>query len=169
MITALSALGFILTAVWFILPAYFANMAPAIFYKFFSRYNFPVDFSRNFFDRKRIFGDGKTWNGLAIGILVGALVGFFQGNIFAGFVLGTGALFGDLAKSFFKRRLSFERGKMWFPFDQIDFILGAFLLYYLIFKEFVLVNFIILLILTPALHLLTNFIGFKLKLKKEPW
>ena len=169
MVTPTNAVGFILAAVWFILPAYAANMAPAIFYKFFGKYNFPIDFGRNLFDGKRIFGDGKTWNGLAIGILAGGVVGYLQGSYAIGIVLGTGALFGDLVKSFFKRRLSFARGKMWFPFDQIDFIFGAFLFYYLVFREFVLLNFIILLLLTPVLHLLTNFIGFKLKLKKEPW
>ncbi len=156
-------------ALWFILPAYIANMMPALLHKFFGRYNFPVDFGRNFFDGKRILGDGKTWNGLLAGVLAGTLMGFLQGNYFAGFVLGTGALFGDLVKSFLKRRLGFARGKMWFPFDQIDFVFGAFLFYYLFFREFILSTFVILIILTPVLHLLTNLIGFKLKLKKEPW
>src|SRR3989344_8478189 len=168
MVTPTSAIGFILAAVWFILPAYAANMAPAIFYKFFGKYNFPIDFCRNLFDGKRIFGDGKTWNGLAVGMMAGSLVGYAQGSAFAGFVLGSGALFGDLVKSFFKRRLGFARGKMWFPFDQIDFVLGAFLFYWIFLGSFetLLQFFIVLLLLTPVLHLLTNWIGFKLKLKK---
>lgn len=143
---------------------------PAAFHKIFvkQKLNYPIDFGKNFFDGKRIFGNGKTWNGLILGIFVGTLVGYLQQNLILGLALSSGALFGDLVKSFFKRRLGIERGKLWFPFDQIDFILGAFL-----FASFIIrINFIylvILLIITPLLHLATNFIGFKLKLKKEPW
>lgn len=162
-------------AILFILPAYLANMMPVFAHKISGKYNLPIDFGRNFFDGKRIFGDGKTWNGLIAGTLFGGLVGYLEGllglqaSLELGLVLGFGALFGDLVKSFFKRRIGYERGKSWFPFDQIDFVLGAFLFYYLFFSSFVLVHFIILLIFTPVLHLATNFVGFKLGLKKEPW
>ena len=171
MVQLLSIVLLILNAVWFILPAYIANLSPAVFYKFFGKYAFPIDSGKNFFDKRRIFGDGKTWNGLAVGVLASSLVGYAQGSAFAGLALGSGALFGDLVKSFFKRRLGFERGRAWFPFDQIDFILGAFLFYWIFLGSFetLLQFFIVPLLLTPVLHLLTNWIGFKLKLKKEPW
>ena len=164
----------VLSSILFILPAYIANMAPIFVHRFFGKYTYPIDFNKSFFDGKRIFGDGKTWAGLIAGTLVGGLVGAsYSLNTMLGFkyglALGFGALFGDLVKSFFKRRLGFERGKMWFPFDQIDFVLGAFLFYYLFFHDFDFKQLIILLLLTPALHLLTNFMGFKLKLKKEKW
>lgn len=158
----------VLGAIWFILPAYLANSSAVVFYKIFGNNNYSIDFGGKFFDKKRIFGDGKTWNGVITGTLVGTIVGYLQGNYLLGFALGFGAMFGDLAKSFFKRRLNIERGKSWFPFDQIDFVLGAFL-----FASFVVkINFtylFILLIITPAIHLATNFIGFRLKIKKEPW
>ena len=169
MVTATDALIYLLNAVWFILPAYIANMAPAIFSKAYGRYRFPVDFGRNFSDKRRIFGDGKTWNGIVIGSIFGGIVGLLQGDFVIGIVLGFGALFGDLVKSFFKRRMKMERGKMWFPFDQIDFILGAFLFYGLTFWEVSWGYLVLLLILTPGLHLLVNLIGFKLKLKEVPW
>ena len=35
----------------------------------------PVDFGKNFFDDKRIFGKGKTWTGLIGGIIIGSIVG----------------------------------------------------------------------------------------------
>ena len=185
----LPVLVIVVGAIWFILPAYVANMVPAILHRFFGKYNFPVDFGKGFFDGRRIFGDGKTWNGLVFGILAGGLVGLLQAYAFGvpqgpgigagqinglkfGFILGAGALFGDLVKSFFKRRLNFERGKMWFPFDQIDFILGAFLFYAIFYGwhgPFVKWNLATLLVLTPILHLAVNRIGFVLKLKKEPW
>jgi CDP-2,3-bis-(O-geranylgeranyl)-sn-glycerol synthase len=45
-----------------------------------------------------------------------------------GFLLGLGAMAGDAAKSFFKRRLGIAPGHPWIPFDQIDFQIGALLL-----------------------------------------
>lgn len=127
-------------------------------------------------------GDGKTWNGLIFGTFVGGLVGYAQEiaqsatsmqgfpqmTIVLGLLLGFGALTGDLIKSFFKRRLGFERGKSWFPFDQIDFILGAFL-FSIALVPFNWKYLVILLIITPAIHWATNYTGFKLKLKKEPY
>ena len=83
-------------------------------------------------------------------------------------MLALGALVGDLIGSLVKRRLNFERGKHFPLLDQLDFILGAFL-----FASFVIeINFkymIILLIITPLIHILTNRIAHILKIKKEPW
>ena len=164
MVTPTSAIGFILAAVWFILPAYAANMAPAIFYKFFGKYNFPIDFGRNLFDGKRIFGDGKTWNGLAVGMMAGSLVGYAQGSAFAGFVLGSGALFGDLVKSFFKRRLGLPSGVSWPVFDQLDFVAGFLFFTYFIAQppiEIIITIFFLTLALHPLTNLISYFIGFK--------
>ena len=172
----------VLQALWFILPAYFANSSPVLGHKLFGKYNYSIDFGKKLKDGKRVFGEGKTWNGLLFGVAIAMVVacvqsmvqanypmnGFLPMSLELGFLLGAGALFGDLVKSFFKRRKGFERGKSWFPFDQIDFILGAFL-FSLILVPFNWKYFIILLIVTPAIHWLTNYIGFKLKFKKEPY
>ena len=48
--------------------------------------------------------------------------------ILLGALMGGGALIGDLAKSFIKRRLNVPPGKPWFPWDQLDWIAGAMLL-----------------------------------------
>jgi len=190
----------VLGAVWFILPAYIANMTPVItsphalrgegieksgltqklFFitqKLWGRHRYPIDFHMVFIDKVRVLGDGKSWNGLIAGTLAGGLVGAAQGLLIAnplaglklGLVLGFGALFGDLVKSFFKRRIGKVRGASWFPFDQIDFVLGAFLFYWLFYGWVNLSYLAILLIITPALHLTTNWLGFKLGLKNEPW
>ncbi len=168
----------VLGAVWFILPAYLANMIPVITQKLWGRHRYPIDFHITLSSKVRLLGEGKSWNGLIVGTLAGGLVGYLQGLITEagplaglqlGLVLGFGALFGDIVKSFFKRRAGKVRGASWFPFDQIDFILGAFLLYWLFYREFVLAHLVILLILTPALHYGANWLGFKLKLKSEPW
>lgn len=172
----------VLQAVWFILPAYFANSSPVLARKIFGRHNAPIDSGKSLADGERVLGDGKTWAGLIFGISVAALVGVIQHAVQIAFslddftvmtfglaaLLGFGALFGDIVKSFIKRRLGLQRGKPWFPFDQLDFVLGAFL-FSIVLVPFNWQYLVVLLILTPAVHLAANYAAFKLKLKKEPW
>ena len=42
-----------------------------------------------------------------------------------GLRFGVGAMTGDSAKSFLKRRLRIPPGQAWVPFDQLDFAVGA--------------------------------------------
>jgi CDP-2,3-bis-(O-geranylgeranyl)-sn-glycerol synthase len=87
------------------------------------------------------------------------------------FSLCFGALMGDTLKSFFKRRIGKKRGENWFIFDQLDFILGALLLCLIIssalyalrvtdynwfFKVFSLWHLLVILIVTPFVHILAN-------------
>ena len=166
----------IISALWFIIPAYVANASPVLISKIKTtqRYNRPIDFNLKF-RNKPIFGAGKTWFGLFFGILAGTAIGFIQSfsgflpmTILLAFMLSLGALVGDLAGSFVKRRLGLKRGQLAPGLDQLGFLLGAFL-----FASFVtkinLIYALILIILTPAIHLGTNFIAFKLRLKKEKW
>jgi CDP-2,3-bis-(O-geranylgeranyl)-sn-glycerol synthase len=82
--------------------------------------------------------------------------------------MGFGALAGDSIKSFFKRRLGFAPGKAWVPFDQLDFIVGGLTLTSLyVFPGWAAVS--VLLLLTPALHYLTNWTAYKIGLKDVPW
>ncbi len=143
----------ILQSLWLILPAYIANGCAALLGG-----GIPIDFGKNYKDGKRIFGDGKTWRGLILGILFGMIGGFslsivakiitptdynfisFEKLDFTGFPImipiifsiSFGALFGDIVESFFKRRFSIERGKDWIPFDQVDFILGVLFLVFIV-------------------------------------
>ena len=97
-----------------------------------------------------------------------------------GAALGFMALVGDAVKSYFKRRRKIARGGSWFPFDQLDFVvfglLGILLASPLLpagwavhayFLDWVVL--VTLLVLTPALHLLVNRIGYWLGLKDVPW
>lgn len=87
-----------------------------------------------------------------------------------------GALFGDIIESFFKRRRGIERGNDWIPFDQIDFIIGV--LFFNLLMSTILhitgimqvnwtltnltpIHIIFLLIVTPFIHLFSNFIHKK--------
>ncbi|MFO7872837.1 MAG: CDP-2,3-bis-(O-geranylgeranyl)-sn-glycerol synthase [Candidatus Undinarchaeales archaeon] len=153
----------ILTSMIWVLPAYVANASPVIFGG-----GKPLDFGKKFIDGKRILGNGKTIKGFIAGIFAGSFIGFVEGILLIGFLLALGAILGDLAGSFIKRRVGIKRGQPFWVLDQFDFVIGALLLVSLI--ELPALEVIIaVLLITPALHLLTNFIAYKLDMKKVPW
>jgi CDP-2,3-bis-(O-geranylgeranyl)-sn-glycerol synthase len=96
------------------------------------------------------------------------------------FSLCFGALLGDIVESFFKRRIGKDRGQDWIPFDQIDFLVGA-LLSCLVISEFLFLlhltqgqwffqnltiwHILILLIVTPIIHITANVLFRKIKEK----
>jgi CDP-2,3-bis-(O-geranylgeranyl)-sn-glycerol synthase len=82
-------------------------------------------------------------------------------------LLSFGALFGDMVKSFFKRQLGVASGKSWFPFDQIDYIVGG-LAFSAIVVRLEATQYISVLVVWFALHLISSYIGYLLKLKKDP-
>jgi CDP-2,3-bis-(O-geranylgeranyl)-sn-glycerol synthase len=58
--------------------------------------------------------------------------------------------------------------------DQLDFVIGAWVLTLILAPEWFMENFtpviiIIVLIITPILHRLTNIIGYRIGAKREPW
>jgi len=173
----------IIDALWLMLPAYVPNSSAVLFAG-----KTPLDLGQNFLDGKRVFGPGKTFRGLIGGTLSGIAVGLLLQLIkestqigvpsfepvFVVATLALGAMLGDLTKSFFKRRLGMNRGDPLPILDQLDFVIGAWVLTYVFFSGWFTLNFtlpimIIVLILSPLLHLAVNFIGFKLGKKKEPW
>ncbi|MEM2637006.1 MAG: CDP-2,3-bis-(O-geranylgeranyl)-sn-glycerol synthase [Candidatus Korarchaeota archaeon] len=85
---------------------------------------------------------------------------------------GFGALFGDIVKSYFKRKRRIGRGEKFFPWDQLDFILGS-TLFMLPFAIQVGINFLwaflFMIIVTPPIHLGVNMIAYKAGLKDKPW
>lgn len=169
----------ILKAIWLIFPAYVANASAVLF-----KGKTQIDFGKKL-KNKPIFGAGKTWRGMAGGIIAGTTVGILMNLFYPTFGNGIeslpilfsltfGALFGDLMKSFFKRRIGKKRGEKWIIADQIDFLLGSFLICFLVNREWFLENFkldyiLFLLIFTPLLHLVTNILAYVLKLKRVPW
>jgi CDP-2,3-bis-(O-geranylgeranyl)-sn-glycerol synthase len=159
-------------ALYFIFPAYCANAAPVIFGG-----GHPIDAGKVFIDGKPIFGSHKTVRGFFAGLIVGTLVGFvqnavyplYQSNLLLGFVLSLGALIGDLLDSFVKRRLGFPPGASFPILDQLDFVVGA-LLFSLIVPPLPPLNLIlIIIVITPPIHLLTNVLAFLLGFKSTPW
>ncbi len=155
-------------ALLFIFPAYCANAAPVIFGG-----GFPIDGGRLFVDGKPLFGSHKTLRGFFSGLIVGILVSFIQDNLFRynillGFTLSVGAMIGDLAESFVKRRLNLPPGSTLPVADQLDFVLGA-LLFSLPVSKPPLPIVLIVIIITPPIHLLTNLLAYFLGVKKRIW
>ncbi len=166
----------IVEALKFIFPAYCANGTPVL-----AGGGTKMDFGRNFRDGKRIFGNNKTFRGFFFGWGVGFLVGLIEGFVF-GFdnypvlfavLIPLGALLGDLMGAFIKRRLDIAPGGLLSIVDQIDFVVGA-----VVFSlPLALINWsgltweviLTVLLITPPIHLFTNFLAYKLKLKKNPW
>ena len=160
----MAILDLIVQAILFILPAYFANSFPVVFGKIFKG-KFPIDAGKKW-KGQPLLGAGKTWPGFLGGLLIGTFVGGLQGALVAGFLLSLGALTGDLVKSFFKRRMKIQRGKSWPLIDQWDFLIGALLFVSLVVRPS-LETVVILLIITPLIHLGANTVAYLLKLKKE--
>jgi len=174
----------VLGCFYFILPAYFANMAPVIVKKV-NFLKIPIDFGKRINDRP-LFGENKTFRGLFFGVVFAVIVTFLQSFFYEnglflsfslvdysnwlilGVLLGFGAIFGDLVESFVKRRLGYESGRPFVPFDQTDFIFGALVFAY----PFVALSFskiVIVLLLSFFLHIIVNHIAFYSGIRKEKW
>ena len=170
-------------ALWILIPAYFANAAPVI-----AHGHYPVDLRKNWIDKKRIFGDGKTIEGFVVGVLAGFFTGalqifllqpqlsiffdFFaqipQMSLFLAFIISFGALVGDLAGSFIKRRFDLPPGTDAPFLDQLNFVFGA-AFFAIWFVPISIEMFFLMLVITPIVHRLANILAHKVKIKKVPW
>ncbi len=188
MLSFMSLLILIISSLYFMLPAYLANMSAEVFSRIISpRIRVlarPIDNNKKWHN-KPIFGSHKTWGGLLYASLAGIIVFFIQQKLFIyssikqislidysstslllGFLLGFGAIMGDLVKSFFKRRTNIPPGKPWIPFDQLDFLAGA-----IIFSLPMIIlpwqDYLTIFLVTPVLHILINRVGYHLKIRKD--
>ena len=176
----------VLAAVYFMLPAYVANLSGLAFGG-----GTPVDGGKECKDGRRLIGNGVTWKGLQNGTIIGTLVGvvlgivgtFYgdlsaltggiidlhvYGSVFGGLILGFlmafGALLGDAVGSFLKRRIGLERGAPAPIMDQLDFVIGALVLSLLVVQiswEF----FIIIALLSLVLYLGSNTFAYLIGIK----
>jgi CDP-2,3-bis-(O-geranylgeranyl)-sn-glycerol synthase len=158
----------IVEALKFIFPAYCANAVPVL-----AGGGTPMDFGKNFLDGKPIFGKNKTFRGFFFGLAIGIFVGLVECALFNYPILFSvlsplGALVGDLFGAFLKRRLGIAPGGLLPVVDQIDFVVGA-ILFSLPLMMISLELAVAVLIITPPIHLITNFLAYKLKLKSNPW
>ena len=178
----------LLFAIWFFLPAGLANGAPVIANKIpiLNQWTTPLDFGKSW-RGKRILGTHKTWRGLVVGGLTGGITSVITYWIYpeainyvsiaafapvvnmfiVGTSLGVGALVGDAVESFFKRQSGVKPGDTWFPFDQIDYIIGG-----LIFATpFVILNWrmnLLILVTWFGLHIISSYLSYLAGLKEKP-
>ncbi len=163
------------------LPAMATNALPVLT-KVLFKVRHPIDFNTNFIDGRRVLGDGKTWEGFALGLLGGSLVGlgyvYVSSNalwsLYA-ILTGLGALLGDLVNAFVKRRLGMREGAPFPPFDQVDYLMGSYIIIKLSKADSLLnvplepLSLLIAMAISLVLHPLTNFVAYLLRVKDVPW
>jgi len=177
----------IVIAAWAMLPAYVPNNAAVVLGG-----GRPVDGGRTLGGR-RLLGDGKTWRGTVAGVLAGAALAVgldavapavraASGTGVPGFppavalALPAGAMLGDVAASFLKRRTGRRRGTPVPGLDQLDFVVGALLVAAAAAPAWLRATFLVdpvvlavVVLLTPVLHVATNAGAYWLGLKEEPY
>jgi CDP-2,3-bis-(O-geranylgeranyl)-sn-glycerol synthase len=178
-----------LFVIWFFLPAGLANMTPIFAARLpaLRRWSFPLDGYATF-RGKRVFGSHKTIRGVLSGMLIGILTVYLQVYVYAhvalvrtfvsldytaiqpllfGILASGGALLGDALRSFCKRQLGIAPGKSWFPFDQLDYVLGGIALT-AVYVRLTCWQYLLLGLIWFLLHPLATFLGYLLKLKDNP-
>ncbi|WP_227352978.1 CDP-2,3-bis-(O-geranylgeranyl)-sn-glycerol synthase [Haladaptatus salinisoli] len=175
----------VVVAVWAMLPAYVPNNVAVV-----AGGGAPIDGGRTW-NGRRLLGDGKTWRGTLAGIAAGAVLAWGLNAVRPGFAdaldvslpafplavvlaMPAGAMLGDMAASFLKRRTGRARGASFPGVDQLDFVVMALLFTSLSAPEWTLDTFTlpvltVVVLVTPLLHLLTNVVAYVLGLKNEPW
>ena len=180
----------ILFALWFFIPAGIANSTPIVVAHIpgLNTLNAPMDFGKKF-HKKRIFGEHKTWRGFIAGMVMAVLVIWLQVGLFdhyawirhisqpvfysggsivaLGLLLGFGALIGDATESFLKRQYNIDSGQRWFPFDQLDYVIGG-LLFATAYVRLPVQDYGWIIIIWFCMHLIFSYIGYILKLKDKP-
>ncbi len=161
-------------------PAMICNAAPVLTRVF--RYRHPIDGGRVLRDGRRVFGDGKTWEGLIAGLLAGLLTGVAYTLIFNtascimyALIMSVGALLGDLINAFIKRRVGLKQGSPFPPLDQVDYLLGSYVsikslnIDLIMGVELTLEHLVLAMLISLILHPLTNFMAYMLGFKEVPW
>jgi CDP-2,3-bis-(O-geranylgeranyl)-sn-glycerol synthase len=172
-------------ALWAMLPAYIPNNAAVL-----AGGGRPIDGGRTW-GETRLLGDGKTWRGTLVGTLAGTAVALLLNLVNppvatligvtlptfpprAGLALAGGAMLGDIAASFLKRRTGRARGAAFPVVDQLDFVVGALGLAAVSSPDWFAATFplpalVVVVVATPVLHVVTNAIAYVLGFKHEPW
>jgi CDP-2,3-bis-(O-geranylgeranyl)-sn-glycerol synthase len=180
----------ILFALWFFLPAGMANVTPILVAPIpgLRKLDAPIDCGLTY-RGKRILGSHKTWRGLASGVIMSTVTLWLQQlavehyawaqhlahdvnyaalpTILLGVLFGLGALGGDAVESFFKRQRGVAPGHGWFPWDQLDYIIGAALIS-LPFVALSIKQYVLLIVLWLLVHMVASYVGWLLHLKERP-
>ncbi len=173
----MDALKLLLNVLIFIAPSYVANGTPVVASKVLTKLLgrlHPIDGGRYFIDGRRVLGDGKTVEGFISGVVVGTAAGLVLSALSLhepakSFILALGAMLGDLAGSFVKRRLGIGRGRPAPVLDQLAFLAASLALYSAFWPPPSVREIAALVLLTIILHPATNALAYLLGLKDNPW
>lgn len=138
----------------------------------------------------RFLGDGKTWRGTIVGTIGGFSAAIILNlispvireagfsvepfTIQVAFALAFGSILGDICASFIKRLTGRSRGSSFLLLDQLDFVVGALTVSLILEPDWIinslsLESMIVMLVVSPLIHVSANVIGYKIGLKKEPY
>jgi CDP-2,3-bis-(O-geranylgeranyl)-sn-glycerol synthase len=180
----------LLFAFWFFLPAAYANLIPVLIAKVpgLKKYEAPMDFGKTY-RGKRIFGSHKTWRGFIAGIIMATLILWLQQlavahfswaqtltmqvdylslpTLLVGPLFAIGALGGDAIESFFKRQRGTPPGHGWFPWDQVDYIIGG-AIATAAFVPLTIFQYAWLIVLWLLIHLIVSYLGYLTGFKERP-
>jgi len=174
------------TALWAMGPAYVPNNAAVL-----AGGGKPIDGNRTWGGR-RLLGDGKTWRGALVGIGAGVAVAVLMNglstpvgdavgvsslpvfSVVVALALAGGAVTGDILASFLKRRLGRDRGESIPLLDQLDFVVLALGVTWLsdpmwVTQTFQTPELLVVLVVTPLLHVGSNVVAYLLGVKNVPW
>jgi CDP-2,3-bis-(O-geranylgeranyl)-sn-glycerol synthase len=143
------------------------------FTRFWRGWNRPIN--------RRLLGDHKTVVGFVLGVAMGVLTAYLQSRIGwqrslwvssawlpVGLAMGFGAMAGDSAKSFFKRRIGITPGKPWVPWDQLDFPIGALLLVWPL-VSLSRLDAAIILVFTFVADIAVNHVSYWMRIRETKW
>lgn len=116
-----------------------------------------------------------------MGILIGSFTGLLLNYFFPHYavmvslnyleyaiLLSIGAILGDIIGSYIKRRIKMKRGQPAHVLDQLDFVVGGLTLGLLVsIPNWT--GILLLIMITPFMHMAFNRLAFSLKIKNVPW
>lgn len=177
----MTVLHFCFEALWFFLPALVGNQFPGFAVWLMKKsgrphWNIPVS--------ERWLGPNKTWPAYAAAVVgavttiylqslwgVGSYIDYSRHDLWlVGVLFGVGIVVGDHVKSFFKRNFAnIPPGEKWWPFDQLDFVVGGLLSTSLVLGYEVWLTAVVLVPIVLLLNPFVNGLGYKLGLRKVPY
>lgn len=180
------------------MPVIIAGVVNMLFCKtkLYKRLNTPIDRGVTLPDKKRLFGDNKTWAGFIGMIAANALAQLLWGwvsllfpqlcyiyhyfhntpifNLAAGAAMGFAYVLFELPNSFIKRRIDIPSGKtvegakgrLFFIIDQVDSLFGVALVFALLYPM-PLWQYFLYILLGALTHIGVNLILYKTKIRKN--
>jgi CDP-2,3-bis-(O-geranylgeranyl)-sn-glycerol synthase len=182
----MSLVNFVLMCLYLMIPGAVANMIPLLVRRV-PFLDYPIDFNIKIKD-KPLFGRNKTFRGFFFGVLGAIIVAYIMKLLYVypfiqsisfidftqvhwvyfGFMIGMGVLVGDAVESAVKRRLNINPGEPFFPWDQLDLLIGG-VIFLSIIKLPTWQMLVFYFVAVPLVHIGLRHLAYYLKITKEKW